>query len=195
MDNSSIQHDINASVVPSTTVRNLGAFIDQSLLMTCHIKIVTGRCFRSLRQIRTIRCSLALDAARMLVSSLVTSRINYCNCILAGLPAHSIARLQSVLNAGARVIHQRRKFDHITDVLRDDLHWLPAAQRTQFKLCLTVFKALHNLAPTYISNMCVAPTSALAGRRLRSADDAKLDVPRTETEFGKRAFAVSSQSM
>ena len=43
--------------------------------------------------------------------------------------------------------------------------------------------------------MCVAPTSARSGRRLRSADDAKLDVPRTKTEFGKRAFAVSGPSM
>ena len=155
--------------------------------MTSHINIVTGRCFRSLHQIRTIPRSLELHAASMLVSSLVMSRIDYCNCILAGLPAHSIARLQSVLNADARVIHQRRKFD----VLRDDLHWLPVAQRIKFKLCLTVFKALHNLTPTYISHMCVAPTSARSGRRLRSADDDKRDVPRTKIEFGKRAFAVS----
>ena len=160
-----------------------------------HINIVIGRCFLSLRLIRTIRRSLTLDSARTLVSSLVMSRIDYCNCLLAGLPAHSIARLQFVLNAGARVIHQRRKFDHITDVLRNDLYWLPVAQRIQFKLCVTVFKALHNLAPTYISNMCVAPILVRSSRRLRSADDAKLDVPRTKTEFGKRAFAVSGPSM
>ena len=44
--------------------------------------------------------------------------------------------------------------------------------------------------------MCVAPTSARSGRRrLRSADYAKFDVPRTKTEFGKRAFAVSGPSM
>ena len=153
--------------------------------MTSHINIVIGRCFRSLRQIRTIRRTLALDAARMVVSSLVMSRINYCNCILTGLPAHSIARLQSVQIAGAIVIHQRRKIDHITDVLRDDLYWLPVAQSIQFKLCLTVFKALHNLAPTYISNRCVAPTSEHSIRRLRSAADATLVVPRTKTEFGK----------
>ena len=126
LDNSPIQLGTNASVMPSTTVRNLGVFIDQSLTMTNHINIVTGRCFRSLHQIRTFWCSLALDAAmRTLVSWLVMSWIDYCNCILAGLPAHSITHLQCILNAGARVIHQRRKFDHITDVLRDDLQWLP----------------------------------------------------------------------
>ena len=190
LDNSPIQLGTNASVVSSTTVRNLGVFIDQSLTMTSHINIRAGWCFQSLRQLRTIRRSLALDAVRMLVSRLVMSRIDYCNCILAGLPAHSIARLQSVLIAGARVIHQRRKFDHITDVPRNDLHWLPAAQRIQFKLYLTAFKALHNLAPTYISNMCIAPTSAHSGHRLRSTDDTKLDVPRTKTEFGKSVYCL-----
>ena len=112
-DNSSIQLGTNASV------RNLGVFIDQSLTMTSHINIVTGRCFRSLRQIRTICHLLVLDAARTLVNSLVMSWTDYCNCILAGLSAHSIARLQSVLNVGSRVIHQRRKY-HITDVLREN---------------------------------------------------------------------------
>ena len=107
LDNSPIQLGINASVVPSITVRNLGVLIHQSLTMTSHINIVAGRCYRSLRQSRTIRRLLALDGARPQVRSLVLSRIDYCNFILTGLPAHSIARLQSVRNAGARVIHQR----------------------------------------------------------------------------------------
>ena len=42
LDNSPIQLGTNTSVVPSTTVQNLGVFIDQSLTMTSHINIVTG---------------------------------------------------------------------------------------------------------------------------------------------------------
>ena len=37
--------------------------------------------------------------------------------------------IQSVLNAGARLIMRKRKYDHITSTLRDDLHWLPIRQR------------------------------------------------------------------
>jgi len=33
--------------------------------------------------------------------------------------------LQSVLNAAARLITDKRKFDRITSTIRDDLHWLP----------------------------------------------------------------------
>ena len=178
-----------ASVVPLTTVVNLGVFINQSLTMTSHINMATGWCFRSLCPIRTIRRSPARDAARMLVSSLVMSWIDYCNCILASPPAHSIARLQSVLNTGGRVIS-----DHITNVLRDDLHWLPVTQRIQFKLCLTVFKTLYKLAPTYISNMCVALTSARSGRYLRSAMMPNLMFYRQRLSSEKE-FTVSGPSM
>ena len=45
-------------------------------------------------------------------------------------------RLQSVLNAAARVISNKRKFDHITPVLRDQLHWLPIRQRIEFKIAV-----------------------------------------------------------
>ena len=36
--------------------------------------------------------------------------------------------LQSVLNAAARLITGKRKFDHIACTMRDDLHWLPVRQ-------------------------------------------------------------------
>ena len=73
--------------------------------------------------------------------------------------------------------------------MRDELHWLPIRQRIEYKLCLTVFKALHRISPGYIAAMCV-PVSSLALRsRLRSADLGKLSFIRTNTEFGKRAYA------
>jgi len=46
------------------------------------------------------------------------------------------------------------KFDHISCVLRDRLHWLPVPQRIQYKLCLLVHKALHRLAPQYLAYFC-----------------------------------------
>ena len=41
-------------------------------------------------------------------------------------------RLQSVLNAAARLISNKRKFDHITPVLRGQFHWLLIRQRIEF---------------------------------------------------------------
>ena len=53
--------------------------------------------------------SMAANAA---VCSLIYLRADYCNCLLAGLPAYSFDRLQS--NATAHLVCGLCKFDHAT---------------------------------------------------------------------------------
>jgi len=87
-----------------------------------------------------------------------------------------------------------RKFDHITPVLRE-LHWLPVRQWVKFKTAVLVFKCLHGLAPAYLADYC-QPTTVTTGRtRLRSANTQQLAIPRTNTDYGDRSFAVSGPSV
>src|SRR6218665_445518 len=51
-------------------------------------------------------------------------------------PAFLLDGLQSVLHAPARLICNRRKYDHVAPLLRDVLHWLPVPFRIEYKLCL-----------------------------------------------------------
>ena len=77
-----------------------------------------------------------------------------------------------------------RKFDHVTPILRE-LHWLPVAQRIQYKIAMLVNKCLRGLAPTYLAELC-RPVVHLIGRlHLRSAASGKLDVQRTATAIGR----------
>ena len=45
--------------------------------------------------------------------------MDFSNATFAGLPAHQYHRLLSVLNAAARLIRRRRRFYHVTPLLRD----------------------------------------------------------------------------
>ena len=90
--------------------------------------------------------------AVQLVNSCVVIRVDYCNSLLAGLPVHQRDRIQSVLNYAARLVYGHRKYDHVTPLLQDNLHWLRVPKRVKFKCCLLVFKALDGLAPTYIAD-------------------------------------------
>ena len=84
--------------------------------------------------------------------ALVTFRVDHCNSLLYGLPDYLIQRLQYVMNAAAKVITCKRKFDHVTPLLIE-LHWLPVRQRIVFKILLYTFKALHGATPTYLTEL------------------------------------------
>jgi len=60
--------------------------------------------------------------------------VDYCNAVLSGLPKSTIAPLQRVLNAAARVVCGLRPRDHVTDALIG-LHWLPVAASSSSFVC------------------------------------------------------------
>ena len=95
--------------------------------------------------------------------------------------ASVLRRLQSVLNAAARLITNTRKFDHITPVVRDQLHWLPIRQRIIFKIATFVRNSLHGRGPTYLSRSCIPISEIGARAHLRSAARRHLTTPRTRT--------------
>src|SRR6218665_3479195 len=104
----------------------------------------------------TLNESLPLGAAKAAIAAFVTSRVDRYNSLLAGAPACLLDRLQSVINAAARLICNKRKYDHVTPLLRDVLHGLPVPFRIEYKLCLLVFQSLHGDAPEYLRDCCTA---------------------------------------
>jgi len=136
--------------------------------------------------------SLTTESVNILVQALIASRLDYCNIVFHRISPDNLQALQSDLNAGARLIMRKRKYEDITATLYDDLHWLLIRQRKTCKLCIIVYKCLHGAGPSYLTEMCV-PVAASTGRRcLRSAARGGLMVPRMRTiTYGSRSFAVS----
>ena len=122
-------------IKPVNVVRDLGVYLDSELSMEHHISTVVRACFFHLRRLKSIRRILGADVTSGLVSAFVTTRVDYCNSILAALPQLSIDPLQRVQNAAARLITGTGTREHITPALRS-LHWLPVKYRITFKLCV-----------------------------------------------------------
>ena len=152
LNNQSLQLDPNCIITSVNTVRDLGVLLDSSLNLKAHITSVTRSCFFHLRRIRQVKKCLNERCLRVLVQALVISRIDYCNSILAGLPAVTIHPLTTVLHAAARIIKDIPHRDHITPAMRN-LHWLPIPARVTFKLCSLMYNIFSHRAPTYMSSM------------------------------------------
>ena len=75
--------------------------------MKVHINFICKTAFLELRRISTIRDYFTDDATKTFVVSLVLSRIDYCNCLLAGLPQSLVGKLQRVQNSAARLLVAR----------------------------------------------------------------------------------------
>ena len=63
----------------------------------------------------------------------------------------------------------------MSGLLCDRLHWLRVPEHVEYKVCLLVFKALHGMAPNYLSELCRPNVEDTAHSRLRSA--ARGDLP------------------
>ena len=87
-------------ITPAASVRDLGIYIDSDVSMKSHVSRTVSTCFAAMRQIRSIRHCVPRQA----LVSLVLSWVDYGNATLAGVPAYAISRLQSVLNAAARLV-------------------------------------------------------------------------------------------
>jgi len=87
-----------------------------------------------------------------LVSAFVLSQLDYCNALLAELPASTLAPLQRVMPAAARLVCGPSPRDHATPAL-ESLHWLPVKQRIEFKLCLLVHQTINGRAPVYLNDL------------------------------------------
>ena len=172
----------------ATSVRNLGVIFDSALTMESQVASVAKTCYYQIRNIGQIRSCITSDACKILVHAMVTSRIDYCNALLYGLPQTMLKRLQRVQNCAARLICRRKKHDNVTPLLKE-LHWLPIHVRPTYKLLTIAYSVMHGLAPEYFAELL---DRHHPGRVLRSASVELFSVPFSQTvRHGDRRFSVA----
>ena len=122
-----------ADVRPVDCVRDLGVLIDSNMTLSNHVNNVAGICFYQLHQLLIIGRSLTTDAAHSLVRALIHTRVDYCNGLLAAGLKYLHEKLQSVLRAATRLVLQIPYRASVSEIMRQQLHWLEMPDRVRFK--------------------------------------------------------------
>ena len=86
-------------------------------------------------QVAGVRASthIIFKTASTIATSVVHSKLDYCNSLYYNLPQSQIKRLQNIQNSLARAVTRTPKSSHITPVLKS-LHWLKINESIKYKL-------------------------------------------------------------
>ena len=171
----------NSCIRFNNVVKNLGVLFDSDMTFSNQVKDVVSSVFTNIKNISRIKSFLTTKEKTILVCSLILSKIDYCNSLYYGIGGALQSKLQYAQNCAARLIHQRRKYDHVTDIFIE-LHWLPIKFRIIYKILLTVHKCLYDNSPAEINNLI----------SFESVRTFNLQIPRCYTTYGDRAFSVYS---
>ena len=177
----------DCEIVSSTKVKNLGVVFDEDLSMTAHVNSVYKSIIFQLAKISSIRKFITVDVAKTLVTSLILSRLDYCNSLFCNMSHDNIHKLQLLQNHAARLIFRAKKRDHIKPLLFQ-LHWLPIEFRIKYKIALLCFKCLQKTAPVYLQNLIeiYVPRRALRS----SSDSLKFIKPsKNYKSYGEKSFS------
>ena len=94
-----------------------------------------------------------------------------------------------IQNAAVRLIFEDRKYCHVTPLLKS-LHWLPVKYRI-------IFKAIHGLAPVYISELISIRDVSLSRYCLRSTNSLMLNYPalKSRKTLANWSFSVAAPKL
>ena len=121
----------------------------------------------------------------IVINSLVFSKLYYCSSVWAGTSKSNIAKLQLVQNFAARLLSDKRKFDHTSPTLRR-LKLLPVSDILYMRDAVQMYKCVNGLAPHYLTVM-VRKRSDIHSYNTRQNRD--LQLPRCRTAIAQNAFA------
>ena len=162
-------HD--SSLTTTHSAHNLGFIFDEHLTFSDQISALSKSCYYHIRELRCIRPYLDFKTASTIATSIVHSKLDYCNSLYHNLPNYQLNRLQQIQNS---LVCAVVKSSHITPILKS-LHWLKVNERIEYKLLSLTYKVLTTSQPNYINNLI----SVQPPRSTRSSSVVTLSRPPT----------------
>ena len=127
---------------------------------------------------------MSIDTAKTVACAIVSSRLDYCNALLGGMPESNLDKLQRVLNTLACVVTGLHRREHITPALKE-LHWLPIRASITFKIATVVYRHRERRLPPYLADLI---SDYVPTRTLQLSTKTLLAERSFGTNIGRRSF-------
>ena len=87
---------VSETICSSQKARSIGVIFDNHFFFNDHVASICKSSFYHLRNISYIRKYLSSTTTEILIHAFVSSKLDYCNSLLYGLPNYQVKKLQHV---------------------------------------------------------------------------------------------------
>ena len=156
-----------------------------------HISKTVSSCFSKLYQINRVKESFDKETLKLLITSLVFSKMLYCSTVWSNNSTQNINKLRSIQNFASKIVTNSRKFYDVTPLHRQ-LTWFPVKQLLYYRDSVLTYKCFKGLAPKHLVDK-FTKRSSINARHNRKRDLLHITLYRTATS--QRTFAYRGTSI
>ena len=174
------------------SVKNLGLTMDRHLNFQNHIDTITHKCTGLLVALSHTRHVIPKAALKTIVEALVISILRYCMSLYGSCGVTQKHRVQKMINFCARVVTGKRRYDHISDAVRQ-LRWPTATDMIDYHTVCAIERILVSGQPHYLKETIGDQANQVHQHNTRRAGQRTL--PRIRTEAGRRRLCFRGVSL
>ena len=132
------------NITPITSTKYLGITISQDLSTEIHVKDILKSASYNVYNLKKIRPFISLNTAKILSTSLIISKLNYCNSFLYKINTTLLKKCDSVINRCIRIIFKIPYTDYSTSIseLGSKINWHNTKQSIIYKILTITHKAI-----------------------------------------------------
>ena len=181
----------DTTIVPSSSLKNLGIYFDQYMTFETHVNKISGKIFSTILYINRIKDNFSKDARKTIIQSLVLSLMNYGIKVWGTANKTNMHQIQKLQNFAAKVaLGGAPKHDHATPFLRE-LGWLKLKQKYMLEIGIMMYVITKMSSPYAIYHIPLVSEISAATTRQQH----QLYVPRSHTCTGARSTLVAGPTL
>ena len=165
-------------------VTNLGVILDENLSFEKHVNEIIRKALFKLKMAFRFIKFLSKDSRIRVVEAYVLSQLNYCDVVWNSISQSLGTKIQKLQNTCIRFIYGLRKYDHISNKVKE-LNTLNMTNRRSVHALTLLHKIINNRAPKYLCSKIVRAIN-IHGHETRGRNN--LVGSRYNNNYGKNSF-------